>query len=147
MKETARRDLSSKGTGEIKVRGIGHKRAKQRGPRLAWIMIHKIVNVYRDVQKEENLHCQSLVASVDNIVDGERQDTGMVRNSNDTTNMERNADEIESTTPYLRNEITKDETRKTLAELTILPTDLAEIQPRSSQVWNCGEIGIDPNGK
>ena len=43
--------------------------------------------------------------------------------------------------------ITKDDARKALAELTILPTDLAEIQPRSSQVWNCGEIGIDPNGK
>ena len=40
-----------------------------------------------------------------------------------------------------------DEASKTLAELTVLQTDLVEIQPCSSQVWNCDEFGIDPNGK
>ena len=27
-----------------------------------------------------------------------------------------------------------------------VPEDLKEIQPRLSQVWNCYEIGFDPNG-
>ena len=29
----------------------------------------------------------------------------------------------------------------------IVPPDLYHIQPRSIQVWNCDEIGLDPNGK
>ena len=31
--------------------------------------------------------------------------------------------------------------------LTIYPPDLHQIQPRATQVWNCDEIGLDPNGK
>ena len=30
---------------------------------------------------------------------------------------------------------------------TIFPPDLHQIQPRATQVWNCDEIGLDPNGK
>ena len=30
---------------------------------------------------------------------------------------------------------------------TIVPPDLHQIQPRATQVWNCNEIGLDPNGK
>ena len=30
---------------------------------------------------------------------------------------------------------------------TIVPPDFHQIQPRATQVWNCGEIGLDPNGK
>ena len=30
---------------------------------------------------------------------------------------------------------------------TIAPPDLHQIQPRATQVWNCDEIGFDPNGK
>ena len=30
---------------------------------------------------------------------------------------------------------------------TIVPPDLHQIQPRATQVWNCDEIGFDPNGK
>ena len=29
----------------------------------------------------------------------------------------------------------------------IVPYDLHQIQPRATQVWNCDEIGFDPNGK
>ena len=29
----------------------------------------------------------------------------------------------------------------------IVPPDLHQIQPRATQVWNCDEIGLDPNGK
>ena len=27
-----------------------------------------------------------------------------------------------------------------------IPSELIEIQPRSTQVWNCDKIGFDPNG-
>ena len=30
---------------------------------------------------------------------------------------------------------------------TNVPPDLHQIQPRATQVWNCEEIGFDPNGK
>ena len=30
---------------------------------------------------------------------------------------------------------------------TIFPTDLHQIKPRAIQVWNCDEIGFDPNSK
>ena len=30
---------------------------------------------------------------------------------------------------------------------TIVPTDLHQIQPRATQVWNFDKIGFDPNGK
>ena len=30
---------------------------------------------------------------------------------------------------------------------TIVPPDLTQIQPRATKVWNCDEIGLDPNGK
>ena len=43
--------------------------------------------------------------------------------------------------------ITKDEAQDALRELTKVPDDLSDIQSRPSQVWNCDEIGIDPNGK
>ena len=29
----------------------------------------------------------------------------------------------------------------------IVPSDLNEIQPRGTQVWNCDEVGFDPNGR
>ena len=51
-------------TGEIKVRGISHKRAKQSDPRLAWIMFHKIVNMYRAVKTQEALYAQSLAVPI-----------------------------------------------------------------------------------
>ena len=30
---------------------------------------------------------------------------------------------------------------------TVIPTYLHQIKPRSNQVWNCDEIGFDPNSK
>ena len=31
--------------------------------------------------------------------------------------------------------------------ITIVATDLDQIQPRAAQLWNCDKIGFDPNGK
>ena len=30
---------------------------------------------------------------------------------------------------------------------TIIPPDLHQIHPRDTEVWNCDEIGFEPNGK
>ena len=38
-------------TGEIKVRGLSHKRTKQSDPRLQWIMFHKMCIMYRCVRE------------------------------------------------------------------------------------------------
>ena len=29
----------------------------------------------------------------------------------------------------------------------IIPSDLNGIQPNETQVWNCDEVGFDPNGR
>ena len=29
----------------------------------------------------------------------------------------------------------------------IIPSDINDIQIRSTQVWNCDEVGFDPNGR
>ena len=47
----------------------------------------------------------------------------------------------------VKQEITVEEAKRSLTSLMQIPPDLEKIQPRPSQVWNCDEIGIDPNGK
>ena len=47
---------------------------------------------------------------------------------------------------YSRVVVTKEQAEKSITELTIIPEDFDIIQPRADQVWNCDEIGIDPNG-
>ena len=42
---------------------------------------------------------------------------------------------------------TDKDAKKTLQELMIVPKDLPDLQPRSTQVWNCDKIRIDPTGK
>jgi hypothetical protein len=43
--------------------------------------------------------------------------------------------------------VTTTEAELSLEELKKIPTDLKTIEPRADQIWNCDEIGIDPNGK
>ena len=47
----------------------------------------------------------------------------------------------------VKQSITREDAVKNVEQLMTVPMDLDEIQPRSSQVWNCNEIGLDPNGK
>ena len=47
-------------TGKMKVAGLSFKRAKQRDPRLAWIMFHNIFKMCRDVIKDERKHCEAI---------------------------------------------------------------------------------------
>eukprot|EP00957_Ditylum_brightwellii_P194425 14807021-Ditylum_brightwellii.AAC.1 len=42
-------------------------------------------------------------------------------------------------------DITKEEAMRSITLLTTIPLDLDAIQPLDKQVWNCDEVGIDPN--
>ena len=46
-----------------------------------------------------------------------------------------------------RNEVTTAVVSASVADLCIIPENFESIQPRADQVWNCDEIGINPNGK
>ena len=40
-------------TGLVKVLSISNNRARQSDPRLAWLMFHKITQMYRDIREQE----------------------------------------------------------------------------------------------
>ena len=40
-------------TGLVKVSSISNNRARQSGPRLAWLMFHKTAHMYRDIREKE----------------------------------------------------------------------------------------------
>jgi len=46
-----------------------------------------------------------------------------------------------------RNEVTTADASASVADLYVVPDDFSSIQLRVDQVWNCDEIGIDPNGE
>ena len=52
-------------TGEIKVRGLSHKRAKQCDPRLQWLMFHKLTRMARDIRKKEEENATTLTQKRD----------------------------------------------------------------------------------
>jgi len=131
-------------TGEIKVSGLSHKRAKQGCPRLSWIMFHKICGMLRCIQKSEASHNHNNQRIV--IQDSTSQQQTPNINADITTLI------LYKPPPppnliRVKQEITIEEAKKSLTSLMQLPPDLEKIQPRPSQVWNCDEIGIDPNGK
>ena len=39
-----------------------------------------------------------------------------------------------------------DENNQPLLKIIIIPSDINDIQPRATQLWNCNEVGFDPNG-
>ena len=134
--------------GEVKVRGLSNKRAKQSDPRLQWIMFHKMVLMYRHVIDEEMKNADKLIQS--RCVTNDDEDPPPP--AQDVANSLLLLATASSASPKkkqmrCKQEITKEEASKTLEELMVIPKDLAEIQPRDSQVWNCDEIGLDPNGK
>ena len=141
-------------TGEIKVAGLSHKRAKQSNPSLAWIMFHKICRMCRDVRTIEEQHREAIA----------KKQTGLdllssvVEQLNAATPTppvppQAPVPPLQAPVPppqapvRTKCEITDKDTKKTLQELMKIPKKLQDPQPRSSQVSNCDEIGIDPIGK
>ena len=86
-------------------------------------MFHKIYHMYSDIKNKEETNAALLLTSM-----SYHEDINKV--SETTVNPHENH----------HNEFP-------LQVRTIVPPDLHQIQPRATQVWNCDEIGFDPNGK
>ena len=86
-------------------------------------MFHKIAQMYRYIRQQESEEATELIL---NLCDE--------FNSNNTT-----------VSPPRTPNISIEQPKMSLDPKS-LPEDLKQIQPRPSQVWNCDEIGFDPNG-
>ena len=69
-----------------------------------------------------------------------------------TTNNDENVpindnEQTKKQTMPVRELISVEHVSNSLNELTTIPEELHEIQPRPDQIWNCDEVGMDPNGK
>ena len=51
-------------TGSVKVPSIRNNRSRQSDPRLAWLMFHKIDQMYRDIRKQESEEATSLILNL-----------------------------------------------------------------------------------
>ena len=106
-----------------KVLGLIPKWEKKCYPRLAWEMFHKIYNMYSDINNKEKTNADFILTIM--------SDHKYINKVSETTvNLHDNQ----------HNEFP-------LQVRTIVPPDLHQIQPRATQVWNCDEIGFEPNGK
>ena len=136
-------------TGEVKVGGLSNVRAKQADPRLSWYMFHSICDMYRTNKKEcdetmndmliETGVCEEIATTILGPKATRTIDVPEVTPTKEDANV--NGGKV-----YKRHDITEEDCKKSLQELTVIPSDFADIQPRADQVWNCDEIGIDPNG-
>ena len=84
-------------------------------------MFHKIYHMYSDIKNKEETN--AVLTSISDHKD------------------------INKVSEITVNSHINDQNEFTLQLITIVPPDLHQIQPRSTQVWNCDEIGLDPNGK
>eukprot|EP00545_Synedropsis_sp_CCMP1620_P002775 CAMPEP_0119009844 /NCGR_PEP_ID=MMETSP1176-20130426/4633_1 /TAXON_ID=265551 /ORGANISM="Synedropsis recta cf, Strain CCMP1620" /LENGTH=491 /DNA_ID=CAMNT_0006962423 /DNA_START=277 /DNA_END=1750 /DNA_ORIENTATION=+ len=164
-------------TGEIKVAGLSNKRAKQSDPRLAWAMFHSICAMYRDAKKSRDQFFRDATEQYKDAVEDDILGPKAVRPNIPETASETTANTATPTTEQLQIEatatellqiqasqfgetvdkgltirrapmiVTREEMLTSLAKLRAIPDDFADIQPRADQVWNCDEVGIDPNGK
>ena len=107
----------------VNVSSISNIRPKQSDPRLAWMMFHKIAQMYRYIKEQENDEATEMILNLRANL-----------NSNNTT---------------LSSPITPKISIQQLTmplDLKTVPKYLKEIQPHPYQVCNCDEIGFDPNG-
>ena len=107
----------------IKVSGLSRNREKKRNPRLTWMMFQHIYIVYRNINNKEEINAYMLLISISN----HEQATKLNKECDDSW------DNAENNQPFMQN--------------MNIPSDLNDIQPRSTQVWNCDEIGFDPYGR
>ena len=86
-------------------------------------MFHKIYNMYSDIKNKEETNTDLLLTSMSNHK--------YINKVSETT--VNSHDNHQNESPFRVG--------------TIVPPNLHQIQPRAIQVWNCDEIGFDPNGK
>ena len=101
---------------------ISNNRSRQSDPRLAWLMFNNIAYMYRDIRQQESEEATELILNLRDKF-----------NSNNTTFSSPRTPNISIQQPTMP------------LDPETVPKDLKEIQPHPSQVWNCDEIGFDPN--
>ena len=119
--------------GDIKVAGLSHKRAKQSGPRLAWLMIHKICQMRRDARTRERAQqeaiekpkCLDLLASVINKLNVATPGNSTMA----TTTVPPQVPDPPVPAAVRKNYLPR-RGKKTLQEVTTAPKDLPELRPR-----------------
>ena len=107
----------------IKVSVFIHNREKQSDPRLAWLMYQNIYLMYSDIKNKKESNSSILLTS---MVEHE-QDKKQNEKVEDSQN------KAENNQPLLQN--------------INIPSDINDIQPRATQVWNCDELGLHTNGR
>ena len=110
-------------TGLMKVSSIRNKIARQNDTRLAWLMFHQIAQMYRDIMEQEIEEAIELILNI-------------------CVNL--NSKNTSSSSPITR-KISIQQPTMHLDPKTVTKY-LKEIQTCPSQVWNCDEIGFNPNG-
>ena len=121
-------------------------------------MFHKIYVMFKKAKEKSVRFYDRHVVETGSATKLKKQILGneYKENNNDVNKAITNNDE---NVPINVNERTKTQTipvrelisvehaSNSLKELTTIPDDLNEVQPRPDQIWNCDEVGMDPNGK
>ena len=107
----------------IQVSGLSHNRGKKSDPRLAWFMLHRIYRMYSDIKNKEEINAVMVLTRFPE---------------------QKQSNKSNKELKYVRK---SDENNQHFLQNMIIPSDLNNIQPRATQVWNYGEIGFDHNGR
>ena len=102
----------------IKVSVLSHKVI----PGLPGLCSTIFICIYSDIKKKEEVNSAMLLTSM-----SEHEESNKVNEE-----LEHSRDNDDNNQPILKR--------------MIIPSDLNDIKPRSTQVWNCDEVGFDPNG-
>ena len=105
----------------IKVSGLGHRRKSKSDPRITWFMFHKIYCMYSDINNKEEINADMLLTSM-----SEHRDEYKVKEE-------------------LKGSLDNDDNNQPILQKMIIPSDINDFQPRSTQVWNCDEVWFHPN--
>ena len=109
--------------GYDKISGLIHKREKQSDPMTTGFMLHKTYHMYGDTKNKEQINSAMLITSM-----SEHKEANKLN------------EELEDSRD-------NDDVNQPILQKIIIPSDINDIQPRSTQVWNCDEVGFDPNGR
>ena len=131
-------------TGEVKVGGLSNTQAKQSDPRLSWFMFHRICDMYRSVASSVVAHFDKQVVETGQkcLIQDQILGPKEVREKQIDLPKVTFDDKVKVRKTYSLKEADDE-----MAKTKVIPEDFADIQPRPDQVWNCDEVGIDPNGK
>ena len=95
---------------------------KKSDTRLSWLMFHKIYWVYSDIKNKEEKNASMILTSM-----SEHEESKKVNEE-------------------LEDSCGKDDKNWPIFQKIIVPSDINDIQPRATQVWNWDEVGFDTNG-